>query len=319
MPARADRYAVQYAVTRAAMTSTSDSTTEPPPLRPPFWLRLAPLVFLLLWSGGYSAVKVGLEFIEPVWFLAVRYMVVLAVLLPAWLILRPPLPRTTAAWLHLAVVGALIQGLYFGGTNLAVKFGVSAAGLAIVLAMQPILVAILAPRLAGETVGWRVWLGLVIGLAGAGIAILAKSSAGEATASGIATAAIALVFITAGTIWEKRFGSPHHPVIANAVQCGVALVLAIPVALLTETTTVQWTPAFIASLAYLSIFNSIIAMTLLFAMIRHGAASRATALLFLVPPTSAAIAWLLLAEPMATAAWAGMLLAAIGVAIVRRT
>jgi drug/metabolite transporter (DMT)-like permease len=284
----------------------------------PLWLKIAPLVFLLLWSGGYSAVKIGLESIEPIFFLAVRYVAVLVVLLPAYVILRPPLPASLAGWRHLAVVGLLIQGLYFGGTNVAIKLGASAAGLALILALQPILVALLAPRIAGERVSGRVWLGLVLGLVGAIVAILAKAQTGDATPSGIVTAAIALLCITAGTLYETRFGGSHHPIIANGVQCAVALLVSLPVALVSEDCRIHWNWPFVFSLAYLAIGNSIVAMTLLFAMVRRGAAARATALLFLVPPTSALIASHLLGETMPPAVWLGMALAATGVAIVRR-
>jgi drug/metabolite transporter (DMT)-like permease len=275
-------------------------------------------VFLLLWSGGYTGVKVGLTAVEPVFLLALRYVVVLAVLIPAFLLVRPRLPSSPRSWLHLAVTGLLVQGLYFGSTNVAIKLGASAVGLGIVLAMQPILVALLSQRLVGEAVTRAMWLGLALGLVGAVIAILSKARTGEATISGLVVAAIALIFITAGTLYEKRFGEAHHPIVANGVQCTVALAFALPLAMATESLRIDWSWAFVASLAYLSIANSLIATSLLFAMIRRGAAARASALFFLVPPTSAAIAAVILGEGMPPAAWIGMALAAAGVAIVRR-
>jgi drug/metabolite transporter (DMT)-like permease len=126
------------------------------------------------------------------------------------------------------------------------------------------------------------------------------------------------VFITAGTLWEKRFGRQHHLVTANLIQCSAALGVALPAALLLEECTVNWTPTLVASLGYLVIFNSIIAMTLLFAMIRRGAASRVTALFFLVPPTSSVIAWALLGEALPALTFVGMALAAVGLLLVGR-
>lgn len=300
------------------MNAASEPTTSArPAAQPPKWLVLAPWLFVALWSGGYTPVKIGLAYAEPVFFMAVRYMAVLALLVPAYFIVKPQLPQTRRAWIHLAVVGTLIQGVYFTLTNVAIKLGASAAGLGIVLALQPILVALIVPRIVGESVTNTAWLGLVLGLAGVVIVILAKSGVGDATVSGIATAAVALVFITAGTVWEKRFGTSQHPIVANVVQCTMGLVVALAVALPTETLVVQWTWAFIFSLAYLVIGNSIIAMTLLLAMVRYGQATRASALLFLVPPGSAAIAWLLLGEPFPPLALAGMALAGLGVWLVR--
>jgi drug/metabolite transporter (DMT)-like permease len=286
--------------------------------REPKWLPLAPWAFVLLWSGGYVPVKVGLAYVEPLFFLVLRYAAVLALLIPAYLIVRPPLPQTSRAWAHLAIVGTLIQGIYFALANLAIGLGASAAGLGIVLALQPILVALLAPYVtASETVSGRAWIGLCLGLAGAVVVILAKADVNDATVIGIATTCIALVFITAGTLWEKRFGSAQHPIVASIVQCGIAGVLALAVAWPFETFRVEWAWPFIASLAYLVIANSIIAMTLLLAMVRQGQATRASALLFLVPPASAGFAWLLLSEPYPPLAFAGMALAGLGVWLVR--
>lgn len=231
------------------MQSANAEKPPPPGGGTPLWLIAAPVVFLLLWSGGYSGVKVGLTAVEPVFLLALRYVVVLAVLIPAFVVMRPRLPSSPRAWLHVAVTGLLIQGLYFGSTNVAIKLGASAVGLAIVLAMQPILVALLSQRLVGEVVTRATWLGLALGLAGAAIAIQAKAQTGEATVGGLVVAAVALVFITAGTLYEKRFGEAHHPIVANGVQCAVALALALPLAMATESLRIDWSWPFVAALA----------------------------------------------------------------------
>lgn len=284
----------------------------------PLWLRMAPIAFLLFWSGGYTGVRIGMADIEPIFFLAVRYMGVLAVLVPVFLVLRPPLPKAGRDWAHLVVVGILVQGLYFGGTNVAVKLGITAVGMAIILALQPILVALIVPWLARERVGVRAWLGLLLGLAGTLVTVLAKGGTAAGTVAGIIATVFALIFITAGTLWEKRFGRQHHIVTANLIQCSAALAVSLPAALLLEECTINWTPTFAAALSYLVVFNSIIAMTLLFAMIRRGAASRVTALFFLVPPTSSVIAWALLGEELPALTFVGMALAAAGLLLVGR-
>jgi len=281
----------------------------------PRWLAAAPWLFVALWSFGYTPTRIAVEYCEPIFMLAVRYMGVLAILVPAYLVVRPPLPRRGRDWLHLAIVGFLIQGVYFTLTNVAIKLGASAAGLGIVLALQPILVGLLAPRLAGEQVSRAVWIGLLLGLAGVAIVVLAKSSSG-ATLAGIVTAFAALVFITAGTLWEKRFGTSHHPIVANLVQAGVALAVALAAAAPLETFKIDWSWPFAWSMLYLVVGNSIVAMTLMLAMVRYGQVTRASSLLFLVPPGSALLAWLILGEPMPPLAWIGMVVAGIGVWIV---
>ena len=142
----------------------------------PLWLLAAPVIFLLLWSGGFSVAKLGISHAEPLSFLSLRYALVLALLLPIALVLRPPLPQRGADWAHLVIVGFLIQSLYFGLSYIAFKAGVSAGGVAIIVCLQPILVGLIAPRFAGEKVGRLRWIGLALGLAGAGTVIASRSS-----------------------------------------------------------------------------------------------------------------------------------------------
>jgi drug/metabolite transporter (DMT)-like permease len=285
----------------------------------PLWLVLAPVIFLLLWSGGFSVAKLGLNYAEPMSFLALRYAAVLVILLPLWAILRPPLPKRPADWGHLLAVGFLIQAVYFGLSYFAFAWGASAGGVAIIVCLQPILVGLIAPRFAGERVSVNRWLGLALGLAGAATVIGARSTIAAENMVGVVFAVFALFGITAGTLWEKRFGVSHHPVVSNSVQYVAGLAGTLPLALAFESLQFDWRNwEFIGALAYLVICNSIIAMTLLLAMIRAGEVSRVSSLFFLVPPLSAVIAWGLVGEVMPPLGWVGFAAAALGVAIAVR-
>ena len=284
----------------------------------PLWLIAAPAIFLVLWSAGFAIAKLGLTHAEPMTLLALRYTLVLVVLLPFVLILRPPMPATARIWADVAVVGFLIQVCYFGLCYLAFKSGVSAAGVAIVVCLQPILVALIAPRFVGETVSRRAWAGLVLGLAGALVVILARSGVQAENLGGLILAVGALFGITAGTLYEKRFGISLHPVTSNLIQYAVGAACTLPVALLTETLAISWDTEFVAVMAYLVIGNSLLAMSLLLAMIRAGEVSRVSALFYLVPAMSALFAWPLLGEAMPPLAWVGLALAGAGVAMASR-
>ena len=286
----------------------------------PIWLFLAPVAFTLLWAGGYGIAKVGLQFAEPMTLLSMRFGAVVILLFPLYLIFRPALPKRPVDWLHLAVVGLLVQAVYFGFCWWAFKTGVAAGVLAIFMSLQPILVAILAPWLARERVSWKRWLGLLLGLAGVAIVILARSDIQPPTWAGVGFAVMGLLGITSGVLYEKRFGISYHPIVANMVQYCAGLLAVLPVAFLTETMTVQWTGELIAALSYLVIGNSILAISLLLAMIRAGEVARVSSLMFLVPPLAALFGWLLLDEEMPPIAWAGMALAAAGVSLaIKRT
>jgi drug/metabolite transporter (DMT)-like permease len=288
------------------------------PAASPLLVRTAPAIFLLFWSGGFAAGKIGVAYTGPLTFLAVRYALVLLILLPALLVLRPPLPQTPAAWVHLAVVGFLIQGVYFALGYVALASNVTSGAVALIVSLQPILVALLAPWMARERVpGWR-WTGLALGLAGAALVIVARSSVAAMSVVGVLAAVGALGGMTAGTLYEKRFGVSQHPVTANTVQYLAGFGLTLPLALLLEERTVNWSLPFALSLLYLIVCNSLIALTLLLWMIRKGEVSRVSALFFLVPPMAALIGWVLLREEMPPLAWVGLGLAAAGVALATR-
>ena len=286
--------------------------------RRPLWLITAPAIFLLLWSGGFAVAKIGLEHAEPLTILALRYVILVVVLLPLAVILRVPMPATRRGWADVAMVGFLIQVVYFVACYVAFKSGVSAGGVAIIVCLQPILVALIAPGMVGERVNLWGWIGLALGLGGAAIVISARGAIAAENTFGLICAVIGLLGITAGTLWEKRFGKSHHPIAANLIQYAVGAVVTLPLAYASEGMVIDWNAEFMAVMAYLVIGNSIIALGLLLAMIRVGEVSRVSALFYLVPPLSALIAWPLLGERLAPLAWLGMAIAALGVALVSR-
>lgn len=299
------------------MLARAGKTAPMPPNRP-FWLIAAPAIFLVLWSAGFAIAKLGLHHAPPLTLLALRYVAVLVILLPLAAILRPPLPRKPREWVDVAVVGFLIQVVYFGLCYVAFKSGTSAGAVAIVVCLQPILVALIAPRLVGERISPRGWVGLALGLGGTALVILSRQAVATEGLFGVTCAGLALLGITGGTLWEKRFGVTHHPISANLIQYAVGAAFCVPLAWATERFEVMWTWEFAAVLFYLVVGNSLLAMTLLLAMIRAGAVSRVSALFYLVPPLSALFAWPLLGEVMPPIGWAGMVLAALGVALVSR-
>lgn len=283
----------------------------------PLWLIAAPVIFLILWSAGFAVAKIAVTHAAPLTVLALRYSMVLVLLIPVALVLRPPLPSRRGA-LDVAIVGFLIQVVYFGLCYVAFKSGVSAGAVAIIVCLQPILVALIAPRLVGETVSAKGWLGLGLGLLGAALAIAGRSTIAVENAFGVGLTFLALLGITAGTLWEKRFGVSHHPVSANLIQYAVGAAFCVPAALIAEDTTISWDAEFIAAMAYLVIGNSLLAMSLLLAMIRVGEVSRVSSLFYLVPALSALCAWPMLGEEMPLLGWVGMGLAGLGVALVAR-
>jgi drug/metabolite transporter (DMT)-like permease len=284
----------------------------------PLGLIVAPFIFLGLWSMGYSVAKIGLLYTDPMTLLALRFGCVIVIMTILFLIVRPPLPKTRAEWGHLAFVGFLIQAVYFGMNYFAFESGVGAGTGALLMSFQPILVALIAPVWSAEVIGRRSWIGLALGLCGTLLVIGSRTDIEPPSLFGLTCAAVALLGITSGSLWEKRFGLNHHPVTSNLIGYTAGFIGILPALALQDSFEVEWSGAFIAALAYLVIGNSLIAVGLLLAMIRAGDVSRVSALFFLVPPLAAMVAWIMLGEVMPPIAWLGLAAASLGVYLATR-
>lgn len=280
--------------------------------------RAAPALFLLFWSSGFVAAKLGLEGAEPITFLALRFAIVTALMLAIALALRAPWPRRPAEIGHILVIGLVMQAIYFSAAYIAFDAGVTAGGLALIVGMQPVVTAVLAAPWLGERVRPLQVLGLVLGVLGIVMVLGEKLAAGLGTPFGIAVAVLALFSITGGTLYQKRF-CPHFDLwTGGTLQFAIAALVTGAVALLAEDNSIAWTPPFAWALAYLVLINSIVAIALLNLMLRRGEAGRVASLFFLVPPGAALVAYLLLGETLGTTALVGMAVATIGVALVMR-
>ena len=279
---------------------------------------LLPIVFLLLWSSGFSVARIGLDYVEPLTFLAMRYVCVVGLLLPVQLIFRLPWPDTVRDWGNLAIIGFLIQFVYFGFNYLSLTAGLSAGAFALIASMQPVLVAVIAPLAVGEQVTLRQWQGLLLGFAGAAVVIFAKSEVEATSLLSVGLALIALCGLTSGVVCEKRTKASVHPVMACLVQCMVGLLLSAPPAFFMESNQVDWSYPLIGSLAYLVICNTLISISILLALVRRHQLARVSSLFFMVPPLAVLMAAVLLEEVMPDLAWAGLALAAFGVWLANR-
>lgn len=275
-----------------------------------------PVLFVLLWSSGFIAAKAGLAHAETLTFLSLRYALVTLLMTGLALAMRAPWPKSWRDTAHIAITGVMLQAIYFGGVWLAMGKGVGAGVAALIVCLQPVITAALVGPLLGERVSRRQWLGLALGIAGVALVVARRLTLGFGTSEGITWAFVGLLGITFGTLYQKKFCAQMDPRTGSAVQFFVAALLITPLALIFEGGVIHWTPAFVASLAYVAIFLSLISMILLTVMIRRGEASRVTSLFFLVPPGATLLGYVILDEPVGPVALAGMAVAAIGVALV---
>jgi drug/metabolite transporter (DMT)-like permease len=279
--------------------------------------RFAPFLFVLLWSTGFIGARLGLPHAEPLSFLTVRYLIVLALLLPLALAMRAPWPRDPRQWLHIGIAGLLLHGLYLGGVFVAIRHGLPAGITALVVGMQPLLTAFGAAILLGEAVTRRQWLGLVLGLAGVALVVSGKVGGGSALQA-LWPAVVALLGITAGTLYQKRF-CPRFDLRSGAVvQFLPTAVVTALVASATEDFRIDWAGEFIFALAWLVLALSVGAIALLNFLISSGSAVNVASLFYLTPPTTALLAWLIFGETLTAPMVAGMALAVGGVYLSRR-
>jgi len=280
-----------------------------------------PWVFVLIWSTGFIVARYGMPHSPPLKFLALRFALSI-VCFGIWVgFSRPRWPASRAQFAHLAVVGALIHAGYLGGVWAAVKLGLGAGTIALLVGLQPVLTAVwmtAATRQGGgAAVSSRQWFGLALGLAGLTLVVWHKVG-GEITMANLSLAVFALLSITVGTLYQKRFVGPCDVRTASVVQLCAAFAVSLPIALLFETEAIDWHPQLIGALGWSVFALTLGGSSLLYMLIQRGAATEVTSLLYLVPPCTAVMAWLLFGETLGVPALAGMVLTAIGVALVVR-
>lgn len=284
-------------------------------------LRAMPWVFVLIWSTGFIVARFGMPHAPPFKFLSLRFALSL-LCFGVWVALaRAPWPRDRTQWLHLAVTGVLMHAGYLGGVWAAVKAGIGAGTIALLVGLQPVLTAVWLTALSRDSKHHAVtpvqWLGLLLGFGGLALVVWRKLGAGEVTAFNLGLAVIALLSITTGTLYQKRHVAPCDVRTAGMVQLGAALLASLPLALL-EQEMVDPQPAFIGAMAWSVLALTLGGSSLLYLLIQRGAATQVTSLLYLVPPCTAVMAWLIFGESLTPMMMLGMALTALGVALVVR-
>ena len=270
-----------------------------------------PWVFVLIWSTGFIVARFGMPWAPPMSFLWLRFVLSIACFLVwiAWS--KVPWPSDRAQWFHIGMTGVFMHVGYLGGVWAAVKAGMGSGLAALIVGLQPIITAFWVSR-QGSRVLPRQWAGLALGFGGLVLVVSHKLGAGEANAWNLSLTVLALASITTGTLYQKHFVQPCDVRTANTVQLIAALLVSTPFAWL-ETEPLVWSAPFIGAMAWSVLAVTLGGSSLLFMLIQRGAATSVTSLLYLVPPTTAIMAWLLFDEPITAYTLLGTALAAWGV------
>lgn len=290
--------------------------------RPELLLKLAPALFVLIWSTGWISARFAAPYADPLTFLSVRYTSATLILAALAFMAGASWPRARAAG-HAAASGILLHAIYLGGVWWAIAHGLPAGISGLIAAVQPILTALLAPRLVGEPISKRQWLGIALGFSGILLVLWPKLSgltgaALQAQLIPLGINVIAMISVTFGTFYQKKFIQTGDLRTVTTLQYTGALAVTLPLAFLLEPMRIEWNMIMILNLGWSVLALSIGAIGLLLLLIRRGAVSRAATLIYLVPPAVALEALVLFGETMVPLQILGMAITASGVALAVR-
>ncbi len=278
---------------------------------------LMPLTFVLLWATGFVTAKYGLPYAGPITFLLWRCALVILCMGALALVFRARWPDWRRAK-HIAVAGVLLQAGYLGGVFAAIAHGMPAGLSALIVCMQPVLTAIAGP-LIGERVTARQWAGFALGTLGVMVVVWDKLHLQGVGPLTLSLSVLALVSITVGTIYQKKFCGANDLRTQSVVQFAASFAVLLPLGLAFETLQVRWTPQFVGALSWAVLVLSLGSISLLLLMIRRGAVTQVASLFYLVPPVTAVMAYLMFGETLGMKALVGFVIAVIGVALVVMT
>jgi drug/metabolite transporter (DMT)-like permease len=278
--------------------------------------RMAPAVFVALWSTGFVATKYVVNNADPLTYLAIRMALVVVLMAGIVAIARPQWPDRIGIF-HSAVAGILVHGFYLGGTAIAIAHSIPAGLSALIPGLQPILTSTIANRWLGERVTAIQWAGLLLGLAGVVLILHNRPMSGEAGWGWLASA-VSLVSITLGTLYQRRYCNAIDWRAGNLVQYVAVTIFFGIGAWLFENNVVRWTTEFVLALSWLVVVLSIGSIGLLYWLIRRSAATSVASLFYLVPAVTALMAYVLFDERLDGIALLGMTACAAAVFVVNR-
>jgi drug/metabolite transporter (DMT)-like permease len=282
------------------------------------WHLVMPIIFVILYGSGFVGAKLGLPYAEPLTFLVWRFVITTILLTLIAIFLGSPWPRKISEIMHLMVAGLLILATFSAGVFVAIYLGISPGVSALIIALQPILVALGVGPILGEKIFLRQWCGLVLGLIGVALVVSHKLTFDHAHVLGFFMAILGLLGLTAGNLYQKRFCSQMNIFTGSVIQsfsAGIAVLLG---ALIFESMKVEWTDQFVFALGWMSIVVSIGALSILYLLIRHGEANQVASIFYLVPVSTTLISFFIYFEPIDLMVILGISVIAIGILLTRK-
>ena len=291
--------------------------TRERPLSQPAIVALAGY-FVTIWGAGFVASRIALQYAAPFTYIGVRYAIAFAVAMLAFG-LRAAWPKTPSQWGHVAIAGLLSHAGYLGGSHYAQRWGLSAGLTALVLALQPLVTAVIVSRWLHERLSMLQRVGVGVGLAGVALVVAQRVDGGGVSAASLAAVAWALACVTGGTLYQRQFCADSDLRSAVCIHFAATALVMLPLGVAIEGFQIDWNRQIAGSLAYHVVLASIGAYSIFHLLLRRGQATGVTSLLYLTPPVAALGEWAVFGVAPTAVMWAGMAIACVGVAMVTRS
>ncbi len=273
--------------------------------------------FILLWSSAFVTTKPIVDNSDPFSALAFRFLIVAIGFLIYAKYKKISLSLERKELSHSILSGVLFHGIYLGGVFYSVSLGIPTGITALIVTMQPILTNALAGPILNEKVGWRQWVGVILGFTGA--AIVLGFDLGESLPSvGITASFIALASITSATLLQKKFGGNAPLPVSNMYQAAGGCMFHILIVIFFADAFINFNKTFLIAMSHQIFLVSFGAFTILMYLIKNNSASKTVTIFFLIPATTAIIAWIFLNEQLSNLDIFGFVVASLGVYLATR-
>ena len=253
-----------------------------------------PILFIFLYGSGFVFTALGLQNSSPIAFLTLRFFIAFFILLIIATIMKVEWPNSFKEFIHISTAGMLTVGVFSIGVFLSIDFGVSASLSALIISLQPIIVTFLAVKFLGEKLNNRIIGGLILGIIGVSFVVSAKSSFSTNDFLGVVFSIIALLGLSFGNIYQKKFCANMNLFSGGSIQTLASTILTLPLLLFYEDVYIEFNSDFIIALLYMSIAVSIGALSFLYIMIKNGSVSKVSSIFYLVPVSASIVGYFVL-------------------------
>ena len=280
-------------------------------------IRIFPFIFIILWSSAFVTTKPIIDNSDPFAALAFRFFFVALGFLIFVIYTKQKIVASRKNLLQSIFSGVLFHGVYLGGVFYSVSIGMPTGITALIVTLQPILTNALAGKFLNEKVSFKQWIGIALGFVGATL-VLGFDIGSKLPVIGVVSSFIALLAITSSTLWQKKISNNLPLSVSNMYQAIGGCLFHIIIIFVFTDPYINFTPTFLIAMSHQILLVSFGAFTILMFLIKKNSASKTVSLFFLIPPTTAIIAWLFLGEILNNLDIIGFAIATLGVFIATR-